>query len=349
MSVQELLAKANNGDEKSCIELGSMYADGDGVEQNYEEAIRYYQMAASMGNKEAYKHLGWLYFDDKYFPSDYEISFKYMKKAADLGDSIAQTHIAQAYQYGIWGAPEEDRSLMKKYFEMALNNGEAHAFYTVGMNYLIGGGGYPEDVTKAAEYFRNAAERGSSKGQLEYALCFFNGTGVSKNMSECVKWLEKASDQGNTEAQWRLGIAYIEGIGTSKNLEKGISLVEIAAEKGEKEAIELLPEIKSVYMGSGINKQSVESNTGGCYIATAVYGSYDTPEVWTLRRFRDNILDQTWYGRLFIKSYYLISPLLVKKFGKSTWFINFWRKKLDFLVAKLQNKGIEQTFYEDKY
>ena len=26
----------------------------------------------------------------------------------------------------------------------------------------------------------------------------------------------------------------------------------------------------------------------GCYVATCVYGSYDCPEVWVLRRFRDN-------------------------------------------------------------
>lgn len=36
----------------------------------------------------------------------------------------------------------------------------------------------------------------------------------------------------------------------------------------------------------------------GCYVATAVYGSYDCPEVWTLRRFRDERLAQTWNGRL---------------------------------------------------
>lgn len=38
---------------------------------------------------------------------------------------------------------------------------------------------------------------------------------------------------------------------------------------------------------------------GGCYIATFVYGSYDCSQVWTLRRFRDNTLDETWYGRFF--------------------------------------------------
>lgn len=53
----------------------------------------------------------------------------------------------------------------------------------------------------------------------------------------------------------------------------------------------------------------------GCYIATCIYSSYNCPEVWTLRRFRDQILDTVWYGRLFIKFYYALSPTLVKWFG----------------------------------
>ncbi len=59
---------------------------------------------------------------------------------------------------------------------------------------------------------------------------------------------------------------------------------------------------------SGINNQA---SNGGCFIATCIYGSYDCPQVWTLRRFRDYTLDETWYGRLFIKCYYAISPTLV--------------------------------------
>ena len=40
------------------------------------------------------------------------------------------------------------------------------------------------------------------------------------------------------------------------------------------------------------------SSSDGCYIATSVYGSYDCPEVWTLRRFRDEYLKGSVYGRL---------------------------------------------------
>ncbi len=42
------------------------------------------------------------------------------------------------------------------------------------------------------------------------------------------------------------------------------------------------------------------SKKDGCYIATAVYGSYDCPEVWTLRRFHDYGPKRTALGRAFV-------------------------------------------------
>lgn len=97
--------------------------------------------------------------------------------------------------------------------------------------------------------------------------------------------------------------------------------------------------------GSG---SGTSTSSGGCYVATAVYGSYDCPQVWTLRRYRDNTLGATWYGRLFIRTYYAISPTLVKWFGHTKWFKNFWKVKLDRMVADLQAKGIESTPYDDR-
>ena len=85
----------------------------------------------------------------------------------------------------------------------------------------------------------------------------------------------------------------------------------------------------------------------GCYIATCVYGSYDCPKVWMLRRFRDEILVPTWYGRLFIDIYYAISPTLVKWFGTTKWFQTLWRNVLDRFICKLQKAGIDCTPYDD--
>jgi hypothetical protein len=92
---------------------------------------------------------------------------------------------------------------------------------------------------------------------------------------------------------------------------------------------------------------SVDTSSSGCYIATAVYGSYDCPEVWVLRRFRDNNLAKTWYGNIFIKAYYRFSPGLVCHFGNSNWFKTIWRVLLDKLVSKLHCKGISKEPYQD--
>ena len=85
-----------------------------------------------------------------------------------------------------------------------------------------------------------------------------------------------------------------------------------------------------------------------CYVATAVYGSYDCPQVWTLRRYRDDTLAKTWYGRAFVRTYYAVSPTLVKWFGETAWFKKMWRGKLDNMVRRLNAEGYENTPYRDK-
>jgi len=88
--------------------------------------------------------------------------------------------------------------------------------------------------------------------------------------------------------------------------------------------------------------------SGGCYVATSVYGSYDCPEVWTLRRYRDFTLAETLYGRAFVKIYYVISPTLVKWLGEKTWFKKMWRERLNRFVIKLNSIGVKNTPYQDR-
>ena len=86
---------------------------------------------------------------------------------------------------------------------------------------------------------------------------------------------------------------------------------------------------------------------GGCYVATCVYGSYDCPQVWTLRRYRDYTLARTWYGRMFIHVYYSVSPIFVEKFGDKKMFKKMFTPQLDRLVEKLNQQGVLDTPYDD--
>lgn len=158
-------------------------------------------------------------------------------------------------------------------------------------------------------------------------------------------------------------------IGTTEVSQRQLAVIEEYLEKGQKlNAIKYARDISGLGLADAkyyvenfycIDKNtpqthlgqatpSSKKSSGGCYVATCVYGSYDCSQVWTLRRYRDNILSSTWYGRLFIRTYYAISPTLVKCFGNRKWFKKLWRGRLDRMVAKLNAKGIENTPYQDK-
>ena len=89
------------------------------------------------------------------------------------------------------------------------------------------------------------------------------------------------------------------------------------------------------------------TDSEGCYVATCVYGSYDCPQVWTLRRFRDDTLGKSALGRAFIRTYYATSPTIVRWFGDTGWFKKMWRGVLDRMVGRLNAEGVEDTPYQD--
>ena len=95
------------------------------------------------------------------------------------------------------------------------------------------------------------------------------------------------------------------------------------------------------------NSLTLESIHSGCYVATCIYGSYNAKEVWVLRRFRDEYLKKSLLGRAFIKTYYFISPKIIKLFGENKLFRKINNKLLDSFVHKLINKGYSSSPYRD--
>lgn len=90
------------------------------------------------------------------------------------------------------------------------------------------------------------------------------------------------------------------------------------------------------YTSSNSKSSSSNSNSsGGCYIATMAYGDYDHPQVLELRKFRDDVLAQSFFGRMFIKIYYATSPHLVKILKGHEKINKYIRNRLDKFIDKL--------------
>lgn len=92
------------------------------------------------------------------------------------------------------------------------------------------------------------------------------------------------------------------------------------------------------------NKSIIAENEsrgkGGCFIATACYGSYRSPEVMVLRQFRDEYLMPSFWGLLLVKCYYLASPKLATQLRKWPSMAQFVRQTvLDKLVIYLRKEG----------
>lgn len=84
------------------------------------------------------------------------------------------------------------------------------------------------------------------------------------------------------------------------------------------------------------NRVYYRTTKKACYIATAVYGDVDAWQVVKLRDYRDNILRKSFWGRIFIYTYYLISPGLAGLFKDIKPINNLTKKLLDRFIGRLK-------------
>lgn len=74
--------------------------------------------------------------------------------------------------------------------------------------------------------------------------------------------------------------------------------------------------------------------SGGCFIATAVYGSYNSPEIIVLRKFRNTYLLTNTLGKIIVQAYYLISPKIAEYIHHKPYIIRILKKYLLDKIVK---------------
>jgi TPR repeat protein/serine/threonine protein kinase len=205
---------------------GVEYANGSGVPQNYEEALKWYRKAAELGQLDAMNNIGVCYADGQGVPKDLEESVKWYRKAAEQGSAIAQRNVGLAYLNGE-GVSKNAKTAVGWYKKSAMQ-GDADAQYILGLSYTEGEG-VAANSAEAVKWYQEAASQGHSESQNELGLCYENGKGVAKDLFEAVKWYQKSAEQGNAMAQYNLGIAHLKGEGIAKNTTKAFEWIQKSA------------------------------------------------------------------------------------------------------------------------
>lgn len=260
-------------------------------------------------------------------PSDIDNSksFFYYQKGASAGCVDAMERLARCYYHGRGVAEDNDKAFT--WFSKACQAGHEDVWYTLGECYL-GGYGTKQDIPKAITAFEKALN-GKWSEESKYRLAFIYQGGQGGDAFRYADF-DKSANYANSVSP------NSEVYSQAQQLLTAMPIAESEHRKWKDE------------QAASNNRNNTSSNTsGGCYVATAVYGSYDCPQVWTLRRFRDYTLADTWYGRLFIHTYYAVSPTLVKWFGNTHWFKSMFKGPLDRLVERLQRNGIDSSPYHD--
>ena len=99
-AAQQFAALAEAGDAKAQYNLAVLYEKGEGVAQDSDKALAWYQKAAEAGNVNAQYNLGLAYETGEGVTQDYGKARAYYEKAAAQGDADAQNNLGGLYARG---------------------------------------------------------------------------------------------------------------------------------------------------------------------------------------------------------------------------------------------------------
>ncbi|MFP3677266.1 TonB family protein [Pseudomonas sp. SIMBA_041] len=157
---------AEKGDAEAQAKLGSAYYLGDGVPQNYSQALNWSLKAAEKGQPEAENILGVLYREGNGVVKDEQKANEWNFKAAEHGFAPAQTNAGAAYALGQGVAQDYNKALV--WFRKAAEQGDARACLYLGASYARGEG-VGVDYKQAAFWFHRSVDLAKASSQPEIA------------------------------------------------------------------------------------------------------------------------------------------------------------------------------------
>lgn len=261
-AIDELKAKAEDGNARAQVELGFKYYYGNGVPKNHTEAARWISKAAQQGDVGGEFALAGLYNRGEGVVKDVVEEGKWLTKASQHGDKMAQFILARMLVTGEGMA--EDKVEAYKWLVLSSAQGMKEA---IKERDTILKDLKPEEIAegqKRASLFRiQPASQGIEKqadasledaqAQYELSIKYYK----AKDYTASAQWAQKAVNQGYTPAQSWLAEAYYSGKGVPQDYGRAMALFLKAAEQGDASSQFQIGGM--YYFGKGVPKNYVEA------------------------------------------------------------------------------------------
>ena len=197
-------------DPETQYEIGNKYYKGEDVIRDYNEAAKWYRLAADQGDADAQYNLAIMYYYGQGVTQDYSEAAKWYRLAAKQGHEEAieelkelQGALARRYELLRKSNKSDPKQNVSKIGDHPIPEPskitDPETQYAIGNKYYKG-----EDVVRdyneAAKWYRLAADRGDADAQYNLAIMHYYGQGVTPDYSDAAKWYRLAADQGHEEA-----------------------------------------------------------------------------------------------------------------------------------------------------
>lgn len=175
-SVRAYRKGAELGQDVSQVNLAHCYWKGEGVAQDFEQAVYWYHKASEKGNAEAQSQLGIAYTEGLGVKKDIEMAKMWFERAAEQNDTTALYNLAFIYQQ------EQDFVKAFRYAKRAADLDCAEAIAALPY-YYFNGIGTLRDPDMAYEMAQKAANRHHRQGYIWLGALNGQGIGIPKDIS----------------------------------------------------------------------------------------------------------------------------------------------------------------------
>lgn len=185
-TIEQLRDSMAAGNLNCQVDLACKYIEGDGVQQDPQEAYRLIKDAADKGNRYGELWLGICYQSGIGVEENQKEAFRWFLSSAKKGNKPAMNIVGQAYEFGY---------------------------------------GVEQDIEEAVNYYQKASDENYPPALVNLAVCYEHGRGVERNLEKSFALMKQASNEGDEGARILIAKYYFNGWGTKENKEEALRIM----------------------------------------------------------------------------------------------------------------------------